>query len=452
MQSETQTKKRLYTSGSIGCANAMVLFQRYVDFILSHGYEKTRDIREADVILLDTCASTGVQEDASFQLIEQERSRAREDAKVVICGCLPAINPKKFNDRWKGDYFTPSNQFMLARILGFDREEERFLTPHENPGRFMGAEDARAAVLHPHIPFVRLIARGLLEFHRLNNWLPGHPFERFPLTKRQFRISQQCNARNYTINISQGCVGECTFCVIPKAKGRTRSIPMGLIIEKLREKIESGVRHITLSSDDTGAYGIDIGTNIVELLKKIHDIPGEFYLYINCFDPRWWKPRGEGMIDILARNRIKYLQTSLQSGSDRILQRMKRCYKRDDVLGYLRRIRAICPDVLLAGQFIAGFPGETGEDLEDTRRVIEEDMFDHVFVFDFSQRDGAASEEMDDHLPAETIRDHGRRLRQAWFWSNLRVQFGLRRTPKGGIPAAPASMDSTRPPVLGACP
>jgi tRNA A37 methylthiotransferase MiaB len=423
----TPARKKLFTSGSLGCANAMVLFQRYVDFVLSHGYEATRKVGEADVILIDTCASTQMQEDASFGLIASESARARDDAKVIVCGCLPAINPKSFQERWRGDFFTPSNQHMLARILGLDKEEERFLTPYENPGRFMGAADAQASVLHAHVPFVRVLVRGLLEMHRLNNAFPGDPLERFPLTRRLFRVSQQCNARNYTINISQGCIGECTFCVIPKAKGRTRSLPVGLIVEKLREKIGAGVRHVTLSSDDSGAYGIDIGTDLVELLDRIDAIPGEFSLYINCFDPRWWTKLGSGMRRHLARGRIKYLQSTLQSGSNPILRRMKRAYDIDRVMPILRRLRGEFPDVVLASQFIAGFPGETEADQARSRAIIEEDIFDHLVVFDYSPRPDADSENLDQKLAPAAARAFGDRSRRAWTWSNLRIALGRRR-------------------------
>lgn len=423
------SKKRLYTSGSLGCTNAMVLFQRYVDFILSHGYEKTKNPNEADVVLIDTCASTQKQEDASFDLIQQEQGKVREDAKVVVCGCLPAINPKKFQERWRGDYFTPSNQFMLARILGIDREEEKFLTPYENPGRFMGAEDAKAVVLHSHIHLARFLARGLLELHRLNNKFCRGLFERLKLTRRLFWISQQCNARNYTINVSQGCVGSCTFCVIPKAKGRTRSLPLGLIIEKLREKVEAGVRHFTLSSDDSGAYGIDIGTNIVELLKKVHEIPGDFSMSINCFDPRWLKSRGEGMKEIFAMGKVKYIQIALQSGSDPVLRRMRRAYQIDEALATLWDFRRSFPNLIMGTQLIAGFPGETDDDFAASRCIIEEDLFDHIFVFDFCHRPGAETEGMDGHLPEAIITKRARQLRRAWMWSNLRIQLGLRRRP-----------------------
>lgn len=420
-QAQTARPKKLYSSGSLGCTNAMVLFQRYVDFILANGYEKTKHVGEADCILIDTCAATQMQEEASFDLMTQEQNKAREDAKVIVCGCLPAINPQKFQERWRGDFFTPSNQFMLARILGIDREEEKFLTPYENPGRFMGAEDAKAVVLHTHVRFARVLARALLEFHRINNKYLGNALENFPLTRRIFWISQQCNSRNYTMNISQGCVGSCTFCVIPKAKGRTKSLPLGLIVEKLREKVQSGVRHFTLSSDDSGAYGIDIGTNIVELLKKIHEIPGEFSMSINCFDPRWLASRGEGMKEIFALGRVKYIQIALQSASDPILQKMRRAYKIDKALAVLRDFRRESPNLMIGTQFIAGFPGETEEDFEASHHVIEEDLFNHVFVFDFSRRTGAETEEMDGHLPEEVVKERGRRLRRASLWSVLRM-------------------------------
>ncbi len=375
-------------------------------------------------------------------------------AWLVLVGLAYALMRRAAADR----ILAPWLLIYAAYVGGWSFVRERYfihLTPYENPGRFMGAEDAQAAVLHAHVPFVRVLVRGLLELHRINNALPGEPFEKFPLTRRLFRVSQQCNARNYTINISQGCIGECTFCVIPKAKGRTRSLPVGLIVEKLREKVGSGVRHVTLSSDDSGAYGIDIGTDLVELMDRIDAIPGEFSLYINCFDPRWWTKLGSGMRRHLAYGRIKYLQSTLQSGSNRVLRRMKRAYDIERVMPILGRLRAEFPDVVLASQFIAGFPGETEEDLARSQAIIEQDVFDHLFVFDYSPRPDADSESLDRKLPAAAIRAYGNRLRRAWNLSNLRIALGLRRRPAFSQevigPSIPESSPLTEPAAAESC-
>lgn len=430
IQQPPAQKKKLAVAGQLGCASAMVLQNKYASYILSHDYERTDSFGDADVILVDTCGATLEQENASLALIAKQQQKAKPGAKVIVSGCLAAISPERIAQVFSGDLFSPSNEFMLGRILGFDSEEDKFLEPYEAPGRFMGAEDP--SVLMPQ---ARRLAAAMLALHRVNNLLPGQGLTTLPVFKTLIHVSQQCNSRNYTLNISQGCMGECTFCVIPKAKGRTKSLPIGLIVEKIRQKAAEGVRHITLASEDTGAYGVDIGTDIVNLLWKIHAVPGDFVVYLNFFDPRWLKSRGARLLEFLKTGRVRYLQCTLQSGSDQVLKRMKRGYTVAQAMAPLRRIRAECPDLTLTTQLIAGFPGETSQDLAATRRLIEEDVFDHLWVFEFSQRPGAETETMDGCLPEQTIRERARKLRRAWWGSLARMTLGLRR----GVAAPPDS-------------
>jgi tRNA A37 methylthiotransferase MiaB len=416
----------------------MVLQSKYAKFIEQVGYDRTDDFAAADVILVDTCAATHAQEEASCALIREKAGQAKAGAKVIVSGCLAGINPDRIRSVFAGDFFSPTNEFMLGRILGVDHEEDRFRTPLEAPGRFMGADGDVAVFL----PQARRIAWAMIAFHKLNNLLPpaaGDGLGALPFLKTVFRISQQANARNYTVNISQGCMGDCTFCVIPKAKGRTKSLPMGLIVPKIQEKVAEGVRHITLASEDTGAYGVDIGTDIVSLLWKIHAIPGDFRLYVNFFDPRWLKIRGDRLIEFLATGRVVYLQSTIQSGSDHVLRLMRRGYTIDQAMGWLRKIRAACPDLTMTTQFIAGHPGERDDDVEATRRIIDEDLFDDLWVFDYDDRPGSEAEGMADHLPADEVARRGRYLRRAWLESAIRVHLGLRRGPRGLVSASPAA-------------
>ncbi len=142
----------------------------------------------------------------------------------------------------------------------------------------------------------------------------------------------------------------------------------------------------------------------MNLLSRVNDISGDFTVHINFFDPRWLRSYGEELAEIIAKERIRYLQFPIQSGSDSVLRRMKRAYQMEYVLPYLRTYRKRFPWLAMATQVIVGFPGETDEEFESTRNVIRENLFDFVEVFEFSNRPGSESEKMPDHLPIELIK------------------------------------------------
>jgi threonylcarbamoyladenosine tRNA methylthiotransferase MtaB len=202
-----------------------------------------------------------------------------------------------------------------------------------------------------------------------------------------------------------------------------------LIVEKVAHQVKSGTKHILLTSEDVGAYGSDIKISIIDLLKKIHEIEGDFNLYINFFDPRWLKLHGQALVEILKLGKIKYLQIPLQSGSDSVLNRMRRAYLLKDAIPTIAEIRSQCPSLALTTQMITGFPGETDEEFEATRRVVESDLFDHSDVFPFSLRTGSAAASLPDHLETPVIEKRARLLRKSASASKWRLMLGLGKSP-----------------------
>jgi len=236
--------------------------------------------------------------------------------------------------------------------------------------------------------------------HRINNKLG---LEWIPYLSPFLYASQGVNPGCYALTISEGCMSKCAFCATHLAKGRTRSVPLGIIIDKVKEIEAVGVRDLYLSSEDTGAYGVDVNWNFPELLERIHAVAPEMRIYVNFYDPRWVKSQGDQMIDVLKKGYVRHLYIGLQSGSDRILNLMRRGCKISDVKPFLLRIRAEAPQVALTTAIIPGFPGETEEDFQLTRKLVRDVPFDRVEVSAFALRPGTEAELLTDHIPQHEI-------------------------------------------------
>lgn len=408
-QRKTSTKlkgKKLFVSGQISCTGSRTSLSRYEEFILSHGATSAGKAAEADIVLVDTCAFNREKEQQSLQVIDDNKKAARSDAKVIVTGCLAGINPQKLRENFDGDFFSPKNEEQLAYILCLDDEENQFLTLSDPRGRFMGGDNWVGSRL-----YMKWIVGTATFLHKLDNKLG---LRWIPVLKHLLAASQAANPQTYAVTISQGCLGQCAFCVIPMAKGRTTSMPMGLIVDKIRGVVESGVQKIILSSEDIGAYGHDIGTSFTTLLKKINEIPGDFKLYLHFFDPRWLTSMQDDLVEIVAGGKVAYMQLPLQSGSNRVLGLMRRAYRIEPVLKVVERLKAAAPRMTIGTQLIAGFPTETAADHAETKNILRRGLFDWVEVFEFSHRPGAATEKIPDHLPGETVAKRAKEIRSYW--------------------------------------
>lgn len=401
----------VFISDGLSCNSSRNYVKKYEEFIVSHGARPTNSLAESDIILIDTCAFSKETETKSIENISEKKLRAKKDAMVIVCGCLVQINPEKLRENYDGHFFSLRNEKHLAHLLGLDEEDARFLGPEEPRGRFMTND----YVVGNRSMRMRLQARRFL--HKVNDRIP---LEWFPVLDQQLALSQGLNSRTYSLTVSQGCLGNCSFCVIPLAKGRTVSVPAGVLIEQIRAKVEDGVRDIFLTSEDVGAYGQDIKTSIIELLKRIHDIRGDFRLYLNFFDPRWLVKYPKEIVDVLARGRVRYLHPPLQSGSDSVLRRMRRAYQMKHVVPVLEEIRKRAPKLYMANAIIVGFPGETEQEFEETRKFVRRGLFHRTFLHGFSDRPGADAEKLDGHLTETVIAARMKLLRRELpFWKRM---------------------------------
>ena len=218
------------------------------------------------------------------------------------------------------------------------------------------------------------------------------------------------------VPIAQGCAGRCPYCITRVARGRVSSYPMEAVVNQVRRHVERGVKEIKLTGQDTAAYGLDNGTNLADLLRAIDGIPGEFRVRVGMADPLTVYPILDELVNAYSSERIfTFLHLPVQSGSDEILEAMKREYTVAQFEEIVRRFRRAYPDLTLSTDVIAGFPGETDEQFESTIRLVEEAEPEIVNVTRFSARTGTPAASMRNRIVGWRVKERSRRLAQLRF-------------------------------------
>lgn len=217
------------------------------------------------------------------------------------------------------------------------------------------------------------------------------------------------------VNIAEGCIGHCSYCLVRKARGSLVSREPGDIADAVSQLVASGCAEIQLAAQDTAAYGLDIGTNLAELLTKINDIPGEFMIRVGMMNPDTVLPILDEMNEAFQIPKVfKFIHIPLQSGSDRILKSMNRRYSSDEFLDIVGSFHESVEDLSVHTDVIAGFPGETEEDFRQTLDIIKLLDPDKVNVTRFSRRPGTPAAEAYD-MPDRFKKDRSRRLTRQWM-------------------------------------
>jgi len=209
----------------------------------------------------------------------------------------------------------------------------------------------------------------------------------------------------YNIRIAHGCLCACTFCATRFATGKLKSKPEDRIIEEFRTGLRAGYKIFQLVNEDTGCYGLDINTTLPNLLKRILAIEGDYQLVLIDFNPQWIIKYYDELLPIFLKHRGKAreLFVSLQSGSNRILKAMGRSYDIEPLKNKLINLRKQVPEIMLRTTALIGFPGETEEDFEMTKKAVQDIGFSEVEVDKYEDRLGNASSVMKDKIPQEII-------------------------------------------------
>lgn len=361
---------------SLGCAKNLVDSEVLAGALVRGGFRVTADIREADLVVVNTCGFIGEARKESIETLLAV-SRLKDEGRLqglVAYGCLAQRN---------GAELAPEMAEVDAWVGVFD------------PARVVGAcRDLFGG--RPLAPFAPTA-------------LPdGGPF---PPDAGRIRLTA---AHSAYLRISDGCNHPCTFCAIPSMRGRHRSVPREPLLAEARRLAAEGVVELNLIAQDTTYWGFDLDGRFgfASLLRDLAAIASFRWIRVLYAHPAHLS---DAMIDALASDpaRFVYLDMPLQHIEDRMLRRMGRQVGRAATEALLGRVRERCPRMGLRTTFIAGFPGETEAQFETLRTFAASFPFDRLGVFPYSPEPGTSAERLPAPLPLRERRERARAVQAA---------------------------------------
>jgi len=330
------------------------------------GYRVVPFAAGAELVVVNTCTVTAATDAQSRNLVRRAR-RLNPACRVVVTGCYAQLDP-------------PALAELPGVSLVVGNEEKRVLAD------LLVASGQAARVIVSAIGDETVAAIPVL--------------------------SSMAERSRAFVQIQNGCDACCSYCVIPRARGPSRSAPPAQVISQLRQLANRDAAEIVLTGIHVGAYGLDLAppTSLLELLERIETETGVRRLRLGSIEPTEFDP---ALVAHLAASPIlcPHLHIPLQAGDDAVLRRMRRPYGRETFRTLVRQIRAVLPEAAIGLDVIAGFPGETEEEFANTVRLLEELPVTHLHVFPFSRRPGTAADAMPGHLPGNVKKARAERLR-----------------------------------------
>jgi ribosomal protein S12 methylthiotransferase len=378
---------------SLGCAKNLVDSEIMVGHLHQAGMSVVPDAEQADVVIVNTCSFIDSSKEESIgHILEAHRQRGlrrrRRNQKVIVAGCMA----QRFSTDLAGELSQEVDAF-----IGLDEVTKVAPIIEEIVGRERAANESPATFVQGRSTFI-----------------PDYDTPRFRLTPRHSAY----------VKIAEGCNHPCTFCIIPRIRGRHRSRTVESVVAEARQLVAEGVRELNLISQDTTFFGMDTwearpgprspvdssrGTALTTLLRELNAIEGDFWIRLLYTHPAHWS---DELIRTIAEcpKVARYVDMPLQHVSDRMLDRMQRETTGNYIRDLIRRIRAGIPGIAIRTTFIVGFPGETDADVDELCEFIRATRFERLGVFRYSQEEGTKAAKMDEQVPTKTKEARWHRL------------------------------------------
>lgn len=345
---------------SLGCSKNLMDAEIMTGILKEKGYEFVDEFAEADIIIVNTC---GFIRDAKQESIDTivELSQLKEFGKLkylIVTGCLA----QRYADE------------LLEEIPEIDAIV--------GTGNFMNISE----IIDRLESEKNVTEIGNIEF-AFDETLP-----RYVSTPEHMAY----------LKIGEGCSNHCTYCIIPKLRGKYRSRKIEDIVEEAKSLASEGVKELVVIAQDTTRYGEDLygEAKLAELLEELAGIEGIKWIRIMYSYP---ESITEKLIDVIAAhdNICSYFDMPIQHASNRVLKRMNRRTSKEDIRSKVEMIRSKIPDAVIRTTVIVGFPGETEEDLEELIEFMKEIKFDRLGAFAYSREEDTPADRMDGHMDEE---------------------------------------------------
>jgi ribosomal protein S12 methylthiotransferase len=369
---------------SLGCPKNLVDGEVMLGLAREAGHEVTADAKDADVIVVNTCAFIDTAKEESINAILEMAQLKRDGSckRLVVTGCLA----ERYRDQLKAEI--PEIDVTLGtgevpEIVG----ALNGLQPKAVPVTLLRARDLERSP--------RTSAGGTTPGLKAGGSAPDYLYDadtpRLQTTPKHYAY----------VKVAEGCDYTCAFCIIPTLRGNYRSREVDSIVAEAERLARSGVRELLLISQDTTFFGIDRGERgaLATLLRRLNGVEGLAWIRLLYLYPTTIT---DDVLDAMAEcdKVCKYIDLPLQHASADVLRRMRRPGNRDAYDKLLARIRTRVPDVTLRTTFIVGFPGETEQDVDALLDFVRDTKFDHVGVFTYSHEEGTRAFDLIDDVPA----------------------------------------------------
>lgn len=345
-----------YAIGCLGCKVNTTEAEGIRQELNQKGYEEVSFREVADIYLILTCAVTNVASSKSRQKVNQA-IRLNENAIIGVIGCYVQMSAEELKQNERIDILVGSSHKnkvpeLIEKVIE-TKEKQYFVDDVRNDAKFE--------------------ALSVQQFHH--------------------------QTRAY-LKIQDGCNQFCSYCVIPFARGKERSLPLIHVVENAR-KLSENHREIVLTGIHTGRYGQDVNSTLSKCIEQIiEESPKLDRLRISSIEAT---EIDRHLLEMMKDGRIiaKHLHIPLQSGSDAVLKRMNRPYTTEEFYNKITEIREMIPEISISTDLIVGFPQETEEEFEETVAFLKKCEFSFLHVFPFSAKDGTAAQNLNGHLSAE---------------------------------------------------
>ena len=342
-----QSSAKVYVR-TFGCSHNVSDSEFMMGLLVKSGFKLVDTMMEADLCIYNSCTVKNPSQEAAVNSVVKAQEMGK---KIVVTGCVPQADEN---------------------------------IPLLREASLVGVSDIGSivSVVEETLKGNRVVAVGK------SSDLPD--IVSMPKIRRNKLIE--------IIAVSTGCLGQCTYCKTRHARGELGSYPISAIISRTRSAISEGVKQIWLTSEDLGAYGIDLGTHIVALLEamisEIENHP-DVMLRLGMTNPPYMLQHAEALAKILSHPQVfEFLHVPVQSGSDSVLRDMRREYTADDFNQLVLILRERIPNITIATDIICGFPNETDEDHECTMSLISEHRFPVINISQFYPRPGTPAARM----------------------------------------------------------
>ncbi|MDZ4821580.1 MAG: 30S ribosomal protein S12 methylthiotransferase RimO [Planctomycetota bacterium] len=379
--------KGTYAFVSLGCPKNLVDSERMLGLLQLDGYRLVANPDGADFVIVNTCGFIERAREESFSTIREmvELKKQGKTRGVIVSGCLA------------------------------ERDKESLLTTCPDVDQLVGVFGRE------HVTKVadRLIG-GLEEQRTVFRPAPSRPLPdtgRLRITPRHFAF----------LKISEGCDRLCTFCAIPKMRGKHATKPIEEVLAEARELAADGVRELNIVAQDTTYYGMDLygEPRLAELLTELNKVEGLDWIRIMYLYPMYFS---DELIETIASSDkiLPYLDMPLQHINDTMLRRMQRRVNRADTETLIGKLRKRIPNLVMRTTFITGFPGETDEQFEEMADFVAEQKFERLGVFTYSLEGDTPAAKIPGHLPDEVKEDRRQRIMSiqqqiAFDWNDAQV-------------------------------